>query len=251
MSTLSYILLFTFLGSILSLVGGLILLARHQFAFKIASYLAAFAAGALLATAFLDLLPEAAELSQTFNVFAWTLVGFLAFFILERSIRWFHHHHEHLDDVHIGKSIAPLILVGDSIHNFIDGVAIAAAFLIDIPLGIGTAIAVGAHEIPQEIGDFGVLLKSGFSRGKVIFYNFITALTALAGALITYYFGASLEHLLPVFLAITAGFFIYIAASDLIPAIHDTNKRKLGVALTLTLIAGVLAVRYFMTLFEY
>lgn len=248
MSTLGYIIVFTILGSIVSLVGGVILLAREKFALKLSPFLAAFAAGALLGTAFLDLLPEAVEMGGETNIFLWALAGFVFFFLLERSIHWFHHHHEHPEaDT---KPTATLILLGDSVHNFIDGVAIAAAFLIDIPLGIVTAIAVGAHEIPQEIGDFGVLLKSGFSRSRVLWYNVITALTALLGALLTYFFSAGIEGFLSILLAITAGFFIYIAASDLIPEIHDKNRRQFAAYLNLILIAGIVAVGVLVTLLE-
>ena len=250
MSTLSYIIVFTFLGSIVSLIGGIILLAREQFAIKMAPFLAAFAAGALLGTAFLDLLPEAAEAAtENTNIFLWTLIGFVFFFLLERSIHWFHHHYAHPEH-DIVKPTVTLILLGDSVHNFIDGVAIAAAFMIDIKLGILTALAVGAHEIPQEIGDFGVMLKNGFSRSKVLWFNVITALTALIGAVLTYFIGSGIEGLLPIFLSITAGFFIYIAASDLIPEIYHKHERQFAITLSSVFILGIAAVAIFVILLE-
>lgn len=134
-----------------------------------------------------------------------------------------------------------MIIVGDSIHNFLDGVAIGAAFLINVPTGIVAAIAVAAHEIPQEIGDFGLLLKSGYSRQRVLVVNAISALMATAGALLTFWLGSNASLPLGELLAITAGFFIYIAASDIIPTIHEAKGKfaHLGVAL---LIAGVLSV---------
>jgi len=148
---LAYILLFTFLGSVVSLVGGILLLTREKFALKISHFLASFAAGTLLGTVFFDLLPEAAEIEGGgINIFFWTLIGILIFFLLERFIHH-HDHHDHGKNHGDKRSIIPLIIIGDSLHNFIDGVAMAATFLISIPLGIVTSLAVAAHEIPQEI----------------------------------------------------------------------------------------------------
>jgi zinc and cadmium transporter len=238
MSTLGYILLFTFLGSIVSLIGGTLLLFKKDFAVKISDYLGAFAAGALLGTAFFDLLPEALEAStEITTVLTWTLIGILLFFLLERFIHWFHHHHEHEGEV--AKPTGALIIIGDSVHNFIDGVAIAITFLVNPALGVITTLAVGAHEIPQEIGDFGILLKAGYSRKKVLWYNVISACTAFAGAILTYFIGPAIASYLPILLGITAGFFIYIATSDLIPEIHAWGKKKLAVAESLLLLLGV------------
>lgn len=236
-STLGYILIFTFIGSVISLVGGVILLFKEKFAIKISHYLASFAAGALLGTAFFDLLPEASEESGEINIFLWALLGILLFFLLERFIYWFHHHHEHGEPK--TKPIIPLIMLGDSVHNFIDGVVVAATFLVSIPLGIVTAFAVAAHEIPQEIGDFGIMLHQGMKRSRVLLFNFLSALTALTGALITFYAADFIQGLLPVFLSVTAGFFIYIAASDLIPEIHNEEKRKVALMETVLLLVGV------------
>jgi zinc and cadmium transporter len=242
MSTLTQILLFTFFGSIVSLIGGILLLFKKNFAGKLADYLSAFAAGTLLGTAFFDLLPEALEGgTDTKSVMTWTLVGILIFFLLQRSIHWFHHPHGDHDDGHnhpVQKPTGPLIIIGDSLHNFIDGVAIAATFLVNPTLGMVTTLAVGAHEIPHEIGNFAVLLSLGYSRKKVLWYNVLSACTAFAGALLTYYVGPSIAGSLPIFLGITAGFFIYIAASDLIPEIHGWSKNKLAVIESFLLIAG-------------
>lgn len=242
MDTLGYIILFTFLGSVVSLIGGIILLAKEKLALKISRFLAAFAAGALLATAFFDLLPEALEHSEELgaevNIFLWALIGILSFFLVERFIHWFHHHsHEH--DELISKPTVSLIIFGDSIHNFIDGIAIAAAFLVDIQLGIITSLAVAAHEIPQEIGDFGVLIHRGVKRAKVLLVNLFSAVAALVGALFTFYLGASVEGLLPMVLALTAGFFIYIAASDLMPEMHDEKRSSYAFWETASLFIGV------------
>lgn len=241
MSTLTYILLFTFLGSIGALIGGLILLSREKFALKVSHFLASFAAGTLLGAAFLDLLPEAAHEGEELgiDIFLWTLIGIISFFILERFIHWFHHHeksHEHDKEV---KSTLPLIIIGDTIHNFIDGIIISATFMISVPLGIVTTWAVFAHEVPQEIGDFGLMLHKGLSRKRVIAVNIISAAAAFFGAIITYSLGNILGPYIPIFLALTAGFFIYIAASDLIPEIHYEKNKKFAVIKTLLLLLGV------------
>lgn len=232
---LAYILFFTFLGSIVSLVGGILLLAKEKFAIKVSHFLAAFAAGTLLGTAFFDLLPESLEGGGEVDIFWWTLIGILAFFLLERFI---HHHHDDPEN----KNVVPLIVVGDSIHNFIDGVAIAATFLISIPLGIVTSIAVAAHEIPQEIADFGLMLHKGVKRNKVLKINFLSSLFAMVGAILTFFARDQIEDMLPIFLALTAGFFIYIAASDLIPEIHNEDKRIVALVETLLLLLGVLVI---------
>jgi zinc and cadmium transporter len=247
MDTLGYILLFTFLGSIVSLIGGILLLIKEKITLKISHILASFAAGALLATAFFDLMPEAAHEAEgtEINIFLWTLIGILLFFSLERFIHWFHHHHEHQGEIR--KAIVPLIVVGDGVHNFIDGVAIAASFLVSVPLGIATTFAVAAHEVPQEIADFGILLHAGLKRSKIIFWNLVSALTAILGALVTYLSADFLEGLLPIFLSLTAGFFIYIAASDLIPEIHNQEKKKVAFLESLALFVGVIVVYLFIS----
>lgn len=221
---LIWIITFTFLGSILSLIGGILLLFKKNLPEKFILDLTSFAAGVLLATAFVDLLPEALEESSNFvRIFTYTLFGMVVFFALERFFLWFHHHHETEKDI---RPSVFLITIGDSIHNFIDGVAIAGAFLVSIPLGISTAIAVAAHEIPQEIADFSVLLSQKVSRFKTLAFNGLSAITSLFGAVITYYLSQSIQPLLPYLISFTAGMFIYIAASDLIPELHRSSVRK-------------------------
>ncbi len=237
---LIYIIVFTFIGSILSIIGGVFLLFRRDLTKRISHLLISFAAGTLLGTAFFDLMPEAISDSTPEKVFLFALIGFLSFFVMERFIHWMHHHpHEYEEQT---KPTVTLIMFGDSIHNFIDGVAIAATFLVNVPLGIITAIAVGTHEIPQEIGDFAVMLKRGLKPKKVLLFNFFSALTAMAGAILMYIFGKDLEGYLPVFLSITAGFFIYISASDLIPEIHEKNRRGFAFLETMCLILGIVVV---------
>ncbi len=248
MPILTYILIFTFIGSLGSLIGGIILLSKDKFASKISHFLSAFAAGAMLATAFFDLLPEATEeashLDTQVNIFFWTFIGFISFFLLERSIHWSHHHQveEKFGNRKGPKSIIPLVILGDSMHNFIDGVIIAATFMVNIPLGIITSFAVAAHEIPQEIGDFGIMLKHGMKRSKILWFNVLSAAAALVGATLMFTLGESLEGLLPIFLALAAGFFIYISSADLIPEIHNEEKRVVALIETLVLLLGVLVV---------
>ena len=257
MSTLEYILLFVFLGSIGSLIGGLVLLSYKSFALKISHLLASFAAGVLLGSAFFDLLPEAVhEAEETdINVFFWTLAGIILFFLIERFIHWFHHHEEYHDHehhaAHESKSTIPLIIIGDTVHNFIDGVVIAATFMISIPLGISTTLAVMAHEIPQEIGDFGLMLHKGLSRAKVIWVNILSALASFVGALIIYFLGESITMYMPIFLALTAGFFIYIATSDLIPEIHHEKRKGFAVLESFLLIAGIALIFFSVTMLEH
>ena len=243
MDTLTYILIFTLIGSVISLIGGVLLLLREKFAFKISHYLSAFAAGALLSTAFFDLIPEASEhmedLGMSLNIPLWTLLGILLFFLLERFI---HHHHSHGKNEDEKAAVIPLVVLGDVMHNFTDGVAIAATFLISIPLGIVTSLAVAAHEIPQEIGDFGLMLNRGMKRGKVLLINFYSSLAAMAGAILTFVYKDQIEGLLPIVLAITSGFFIYIALANLIPEIHNRDNQKVAFWETVMLFIGVLVV---------
>lgn len=253
LDTLSYIILFTLVGSVFSLIGGVLLLFNEKKTLKYSHFLAAFAAGTLLGTVFFDLLPEALnsseELSLGIDIFIWTLAGILGFFLLERFIHWFHHHQHDYEEEPV-KPTVPLIILGDSVHNFIDGVVIAATFLVSIPLGIVTTLAVAAHEIPQEIGDFGILLHKGLQRKKVLFVNIGSALTAVIGALISFWVGEKIEASLPILLSITAGFFIYIAASDLIPEIHHENRRGFAFIETSLMFLGVGTIWVFITLLE-
>jgi zinc and cadmium transporter len=260
--TLVYILLFTFIGSVASLMGGLLLLSREKLVMKFSHYLFSFAAGVLLGTAFFDLLPEAVEHGEEitaaalesgvevseFNVFLWTLIGILLFFLIVRFIHWFHHHDEHSPQEE--KATVPLILLGDSFHNLIDGIVIATTFLVSIPLGIVTALAVAAHEIPQEIGDFAILLKRGVKKSKVLLFNVMSALVSLVGAVITYFIGESIDVYLPILLSLTAGFFIYIAASDLIPELHTKEKKSIIFMETIILFFGVWVVWFLVQILE-
>lgn len=244
MSTIENIFFFTFLGSVAALVGGVVLLAKEKLALRVSHFLASFAAGVLLGAAFFDLLPEAIHEGEGLgiNIFSWALAGIIIFFILERIIHWFHHHEEHHQNHKEVKTTVPLIIIGDTMHNFIDGVVIAATFMVSAPVGIVTAFSVFAHEIPQEIGDFGLMLHKGLRRKRILLVNLISAAAAFGGALITYSLGNVIEPHLPRLLALTAGFFIYIAASDLIPEIHHEKRRKHAIFETVLLLSGVLLI---------
>ncbi len=184
--------------------------------------LVGFAAGALIGGAFLHLLPETVNRSTSMDVFLVLSVGFLLFFLLEKLI-WRH--------CHRGKcEIHPFVyvnLIGDGVHNFIDGLVIAASFLSSVELGIVTFLAVAFHEVPQEIGDFGVLVYGGFEKSKALILNFITALTVVIGGIVGYYLSSSIGGAIVYILPFTAGGFIYIAASDLVPELHkEATPRK-------------------------
>lgn len=248
MELLFYILGFTFIGSLGSLIGGILLLSNREIAGKISHYLFSFAAGVLLGTAFFDLLPEASAEAGEVNIFFWTLLGILSFFLLVRFIHWFHHHDDHPKSE--PKATVPLIVVGDTVHNFIDGVVIAASFLVSIPLGILTTVAVAVHEIPQEIGDFAILLRKGVPRLRVVLINVISSMAAFLGAIMMYSLGDSLEGSLPIFLSLTAGFFIYIASSDLIPEIHKEDNQKAAFLESGLLIIGAASVLVFASIIE-
>lgn len=239
MANYGHIIFYSLIGGLFSLIGGILLLSRKKSAEKLAIYATPFAAGALLSAVFLDLLKDGLESAQANTVFLATLSGILMFFFAERFLHWFHHHHQHEGS---DPSVS-LIVVGDTVHNALDGVAIAAAFLISIPTGIITTFAVAAHEIPQEIGDFGLLLAKGMGRRRVLAVNIFSALATTAAAVLTFALGS--ENKLPVgaLIGVSAGFLLYIALSDIIPDIHEnTSKAKLLAPQPLLLLLGVVVV---------
>ncbi len=245
---LLYMLLAIVLGSSISLLGGALIFTtkkRRQFAIALAM---PFGAGALLAAAFFDLLPEAFELGDARQLLLWALGGFLLFFMLERGASWFHRHHGHDNqDEQRHESQRRLIIFGDMVHNAIDGVAIGAAFVVSPALGFVTTLAVSAHEIPKELGTFALLLSRGWKDKKVLLANVATAVATVVTAVTVYLLGA--EYQLPIapVLALTAGFFIYIAASDIIPDIHE-QPHKRGMQQAATLLVGVALVGGLITL---
>jgi len=230
-TVLLYILGSTFLISLIAFVGVLTLFLKEKLLNKILLVLVSLSAGALIGGAFLHLLPEAilkvgADADALLNIFLYLLLGFCIFFILEQFIRWHHHHGCHGEECNI-KPFSYLILISDGVHNFIDGLIIAGSFVINPSVGIVTTLAVALHEIPQELGDFGVLVYGGFDKTKALFLNFISALTAILGGIAGYFLSAWIEGSAVYLLPFAAGNFIYIAASDLIPEIkHRENLKK-------------------------
>jgi zinc and cadmium transporter len=241
MSVLAYILLFTFMATIISLLLVGMLLFHRTLLHKVSFSLVSFAAGALLATAFLDTFPEALEKGGQ-SVFLWVLISIAAFFIIERLFLVIHHHDDDEEHQESVKMPTALLLFGDGMHNFIDGASIAASFLVSVPLGIVTSIAVFIHEIPHELGDFGILLNKGMGRGKVLGYNLLTGVTAIAGALIAFYVGDKFKDMVPVLLSITTGNFIYLSATDLLPEIHHHSKKHPGWLNTIFFLLGILLI---------
>lgn len=238
-SVLAYIIIFSLIGGVLSLSLASLLLVNKKVATKFARFGMPFAAGALLAAVFLDLMVEGAEHSDAETLFVWALIGILIFFFAERFIRWFHHHHQHEKS----DPAVPLLIIGDTVHNLLDGVAIAAAFLISIPTGIITTLAVAAHEIPQEVGEFGALLGKGMPRRKVFLVNILSSLVATAAAVVTYFLGQSDTLPMGVIFGLSAGFLLYVALSDIIPTLHEShNKKKLFDWQPLLLLMGVATV---------
>jgi len=209
--------------------------------------LISFAAGTLLGDAFLHIFPELVEETGFELSVGLSILGaMLLFYLLENFIHWHHYHHVSDEDKH---PVGVLNLVGDGFHNLIDGLIIGAAYLVDMRLGIATTMAVAFHEIPQEIGDFAILIHSGFSKARALVLNFISALLALVGVGIAIWFGRAVEGALPLLLAFTAGGFIYIATVDLIPELHKEVRIVKSAMQLVFLIAGI-ALMAFLALFE-
>ena len=236
-----YTLTSVFLVSIISLVGILALSIKTKNLRKILIYLISFSAGALFGDAFIHLIPELIEKQQalTLSISLYILLGIILFFILEKFIHWQHCHSHMIDEKHV-HPFAYTNLVGDAFHNFLDGIIIASSYLISIPTGIATTLAVLLHEIPQEVGDFGILLHAGFKKSKALLLNFLSALAAFLGAIITILLGSSIENLEMFLIPIAAGGFIYIAGSDLIPELHkDSDKLVKSLLQLLAFIMGI------------
>jgi zinc and cadmium transporter len=250
MSTLTAIILASLAGGVLSCaLAAVALWLSHVWVNR----LVALAVGAMLGAVFLDVLPSAFALSNAETIFAWVLAGILFFFVLEKFVLWRHahshgeaeeamthqhHHHHHVHEVSGQEhSAGIMILVGDTFHNFCDGVLIAGAFLADFRLGVVTSAAMIAHELPQEVGDFIVLLNAGFSRKKAFLYNLLSSLAMLVGGVLGYYTLQAAKNLLPMALSFAAASMIYVAIADLIPSLH--RKLKLRDAIEQMLLIGL------------
>ena len=228
------------LVSAVSLVGIAFVFLRNRSMERILFPLVSFAAGGLIGNVFLHLLPEIAAEDPTFSLRSSTLIvmGILVSFFIEKIILWRHHHCLGCD-AHT-KTAGPMILVGDAAHNITDGILIASSYLVDVQLGIATTIAVILHEIPQEIGDFAVLLYSGYAKTRAILLNFLSALTALLGAIAVLLLHTSLPHIERYLLPIIAGNFLYIAIADLLPELHKQTKLQHATMQLIAVAAGIL-----------
>ena len=252
---MSTVIIYTFLSvivvSLISFVGLFTLSLKEDVFRRYLFLLVSLATGALLGDAFIHLIPESFTKLDATPIGLLVIGGILLFFVLEKVLHWHHFHGQETDEEHFhdgslvrGEGIHPvgkMVLVSDGIHNFLDGVIIAGSYLVALPVGIATTLAVILHEIPQEIGDFGVLINSGYSKKRALFLNFMTALLAVLGALVVVVLGGVGEFLITWVIPFTAGGFIYIASSDLIPELHRVTGVKKSVAQFVAILVGVLA----------
>jgi zinc and cadmium transporter len=245
--TLLWILCATVAGAVLSVLAAALL--SFTVLSTMVPRMVSYAVGAMLGVAFLDLLPQAfRQASSVEALFATTLAGLLAFFLLEKAALWRHHqhgeagahgqHHAHVQK----KPVATLIVIGDGFHNFVDGVLIASAFVTDHVLGVAAAVALIAHEIPQEVGDFMVLLDCGLSKTKALALNLLSGATAVLGGIVGYLALGNAEHVTPYVLALAAASFIYIAVADLIPSLHRAMDSRSTAWQIVLIAAGIITV---------
>jgi len=237
MKLMWWILGFSALGSFGAIGGSaLLLLAPDRVRRALVSSLVGYAAGALLAAAFLGMIPAGLAQAPANAVTATVLGGMVLFFVLEKLVLWRHCHEE--DCVVHGRA-APLILIGDAFHNCVDGVVVAAAFLTSVPLGVSATLAVLAHELPQELGDFAILLDAGYSRRRALTLNGLSAAMTLPGAVAAYFWLRATQAVVPYMLAVAAASFIYIATADLIPELHRDNRPAASARQLALLLAGI------------
>jgi len=240
---LALITVFSLLGSVGAIAfAGVFLLFPERTRASLIPALISYASGTLLGAAFLGLIPNAISRLEAATVLQFVLAGVLLFFMLEKLILW---HHCHYKECEARDTAGPLLLIGDAFHNFVDGVIIAAAFIISVPLGISAALAVIAHEIPQEVGDFGVLLDSGYKKERAFLLNTLSGITTVPGALLAYFYLREVQGLIPYIMAISAASFIYIAMVDLIPALHRKAGMAPGVRQFALMLAGVATIALF------
>lgn len=226
----------TFLITLCVWVAVLFLLFKKETLSKITIFLVSFSAGALIGGAFLHLLPEAAELLEPSKMFLISLSAFVAFFFVEKLLHWRHCHKDNCD-IH---TFGHMSLLGDTLHNFIDGLVIAGSFLADFNLGVVTTLAIALHEIPQEIGDFGVVIHAGFTRIKAFILNYLVALTVVLGGIAGYFISFYSDNIVGYMLPFAAGGFIYVAASDLMPEIRKETVFKKSLVSFLIFLLGIM-----------
>ncbi len=236
MMPLLAIIVATFLITLCVWVAVLFMFFKKDSLNKIIVFLVALSAGALMGGAFLHLLPEAADIININLLFGIFLLSFSGFFLIEKLLHWRHCHKENCA-IH---TFGYMNLVGDSIHNFIDGLVIASTFMIDFKLGVATTLAVAIHEIPQEIGDFGVLICAGLKNKTALLVNYAVAFTVVLGGIVGYFSFSYLQNILPYLLPFAAGGFVYIAASDLLPEIRKESNLKKSMASFSVFLAGIM-----------
>lgn len=230
-----YALIAVSIVSLLSLFGALFLILKRRTFEALITYSLAISSGILLGSTFFDLIPESfREIGE--HSYIWMIGGFITFFVIEKLINW---HHCLEGDEHKVKSVAYLSLFGDGVHNFVDGAIVGVSFLTSVPLGITATMAIIAHEIPHELSDFSLLIYGGFSNGKALWYNFLSALTAVAGTLFVFIFVSFVKEVSPYMVGFAAGNFLYIAASDLIPELHHKHEIIQTILQTVCMVFGV------------
>lgn len=240
---LIWIITFSLVGGVGAVIGSASLLAFPDSIRRVlVPCLISYATGTLLAAAFLGMLPAALVQASATEVGVAVLAGIVVFFVLEKLALW---RHCHQDDCEVHSQAAPLILIGDAFHNLVDGAVIAAAFLSSFELGVAASLAVIAHEIPQEVGDFAILLEGGYGRTKALIWNGLSSLTTLPGAVIAYFWLAEMRGAVPFILALSAASFIYIAAADLIPSLHRQTTPAAGARQLALLLAGIVTIALF------
>ena len=238
LTTWIYALISVLVISLISLIGIFTLSIKQKRLETILIYFVSFSAGALFGNVFLHLLPEViSETGFTTQVSFYILIGIVFSFIIEKVIRWRHCHHTH--DCKHPEPFAIMNLVGDGVHNFIDGLIIAASYLVSIPIGIATTLAIAFHEIPQEIGDFGVLLHGGYTKKKALLFNFLAASSSIVAVFVGFFLASRIEGLQLFLIPFAAGTFIYIAGSDLIPELHKEVGTKKSLLQLLAFLLGI------------
>ncbi|MFX1365390.1 MAG: ZIP family metal transporter [Promethearchaeota archaeon] len=234
------VLIFSIIGSIGAIItAGVFLTFKKQIQKVLIPCFISYAIGTLLTAALVGMIPKALSNSNPKLIMLIVLIGIIIFFLLEKTVIW---HHCHDEECKIQNAAGPILLIGDTIHNFMDGIVIAASFLISINMGIIVSFSVITHEIPQEIGDFAILIDSGYSKKKAFFLNTLSSSITIPAALISYYILDTISNLIPIFLAISAASFIYIALTDLVPNLHHKLDFKHNIRQIILVFAGIFTI---------
>lgn len=245
-----YTLASVLLVSLISLIGVFTLSINKKILDRSVFFLVSLSVGALFGDAILNLIPEAfSSFKNTTTPAFFIIVGIFIFFVLEKFLYWHHHHGTHDNNCNVVRPLGRIILFSDGVHNFLDGIIIAAAYFVSIEVGIATTFAIILHEIPQEIGDFAILIHSGYTRARALFVNLLSALTAVLGAVFALFLGDISQNVVPILIAVAAGSFLYIAGSDLVPELHKTSDIKKSTIQSIAILIGV-ALIFSFTLFE-